>query len=310
MEKNFFGLCIILAFGLVACQKTDVSTSTTAGTSSLKSAEISVSDIHIESIASESQYEADLLSNAEDILRSIASEHGKFSKYLDLKGGLRYQIGHCPDVVIDTAEAGYPISITLNYGDSTVTHNGNVLSGKIGIVISGPKETDGTTRTITYTDFSVDSVIINGTISELFSGDNVSTRKLSETDDLVFNYPDTTSYERIGERVHNWLEGIDTDLDPDDDKIEITGNIKVTSSTGDSYLKTIVEPLIRLGSCKYYVQGITQITLNSEIISETNYGDGECDNEAILTVSGVDSTITLNSGIPKHKHSGHNGKGH
>lgn len=310
MKKKILYLGVLLAFGIVACQKTDVVTTTSETTSDLKSTEISLSDMHAEAIADESQYEADLLSNSEKILRQLAGGHGKFGRYLDLKGGLRYQIGHCPDVVIDTADAGYPITITLNYGDSTVLKNGRVISGTIAIVITGPKKTDGTTRTITYTNFTVDSVVVNGTVSELFNGDDLLSRKISVSDDLTFAYRDTTVYERIGERVHNWLEGLDTPLDPEDDKIEITGNVTIISSLGDTYTKTIVEPLIRLGSCRYYVQGISQITLNSEVISEINYGDGTCDNEAVLTVSSQDSTITLNGIKPvHHKGSGHRGKG-
>jgi len=310
MEKKILYLCILLAFGIVACQKTDVVTTTSDTVSTLKSTEISLSDIHAEAIADESQYEADLLSNSEKILRQLSGSHGRFGKYLALKGGLRYQIGHCPNVDIDTAATGYPITITLNYGDSTVLNNGRVISGSIVVVISGPKKTDGTTRTITYTNFSVDSVIVNGTVSELFNGDDSLSRKISVSDDLTFAYPDTTVYERVGERVHNWLEGLNTPLDPEDDKIEITGTVTITSSLGNTYKKAIVEPLIRLGSCKYYVQGISEITLDSEVISSTNYGDGTCDNEAVLTLSGQDSTITLNRIKPEHhKSSGNRGKG-
>lgn len=309
MKTRILSLSILLAFGVVACQKTnDVITAVDEATS-LKSTEISLNDMHVESIADESQYEADIFSNSEKVLRSIANGRGKFGGYMDLRGGIRYQIGHCPDVEIDTAEAGYPITITLNYGDSTVLQNGRVLSGTMMVVITGPKFTDGTTRTITYTGFSVDSITVDGTILESFVGDNTETRKITVTSDLTFTFPDGTTYDRVGERVHNWLEGIDTELEFDDDKIEITGNVNVTSSTGDSYSKNIIEPVIRLGSCRYYVQGVVQITLNSEVISETNFGDGTCDNEATLTVGDTVTTIELKGKMPKEKgKSGHRGK--
>jgi hypothetical protein len=307
MRTTIFYACLFLIIGLVACQSKDELSAVSTGTSGLKSAEITVNDTYVEGVACESQYEADLLSNSEKILRYLANGQGKFKNYLNSRGGLRYEIGHCPDVVIDTAEAGYPITITLDYGDSTVLKNRRVLSGTVEIVISGPKNTDGTIRTITYTDFTVDSVVVNGAVSELFNGDNSSTKTISVTDDLTFLYPDGTLYTRVGKRVHNWLEGLDTELDPEDDKIEVTGDVTVTSSLDESYSKTIIEPLIRLGSCKYYVQGIAQITLNSEIISEINYGDGDCDNEATITVAGVDSTIVLNSGMPKHTQNSNSG---
>jgi len=314
MKTKILSVCVFLAFGIIACQKTDDGLTSLDDVLTLKSTEISLSDIHVESIADESQVEAEFFSNAEGILRGIADGGGKFKNYYKLRGGLRYQMGQCPDVVIDTAEAGYPITITLNYGDSTLLHNGRVLKGEISIVITGPKFTDGTTRTVTYTGFSIDSVAVEGTVTEQFSGDNVDSRTITVSSDLTFTLPDGTVYDRVGERVHNWLEGIDTEMEFDDDKIEITGNVTVTSSTGDTYVKSIIDPLIRLGSCRHFVQGVTQITLNSEVISEIDFGNGECDNEATLTVGEEVTTIELNEKMPKikqgSKQNGKKGNGH
>jgi hypothetical protein len=303
MKTRILSLCAILAFGTVACQKTDDVLTSFDEAMTLKSTEISLNDIQVESIADESQIEAEFFSNAEVILRGIANGGGKFKNYYMLRGGLRYQMGQCPDVAIDTAEAGYPITITLNYGESTILHNGRELKGEISIVITGPKSTDGTTRTISYTGFSIDSIAIEGTVAEQFSGNNADSRTITVSSDLTFTLPNGTVYDRVGQRVHNWLEGLDTEMEFDDDKIEITGNVTVTSSTGDTYVKTIVDPLIRLGSCRYFVQGVTQITLNSAVISEIDFGDGECDNEATLTVGDEVSTILLKERELKDKRS-------
>jgi hypothetical protein len=299
MRTKILSLCAILTVGLVACQKTDDGFTPFDDALTLKSTEISLSDIQIESVADESQFEAEFFSNSEMMLRGIIRGGGSFKNYFKLNGGMRYQMGQCPDVEIDTAEAGYPITLTLNYGESTVLHNGKVLSGTMVIEISGPKFTDGTTRTITYSGFSVDTITVEGIISDQFTGNNVDSRQITVTSNLTFTFPDGTFVNREGVRVHTWVEGLETEMEFDDDKIEITGTISATNSAGETYSKEIVEPIIKLGSCNYYVQGIAQITFNAEVISSVDFGDGECDNEATLTVGDEISTILLKEGKQK-----------
>jgi len=312
MKAKILTLAIILLIGITSCQKTDVISPNSSEEMILKSIDISVNDLRVEEIAQESCFEAEYFSNSEQLLKQIAHMKGRKGNLLEWKQGLRYQMGQCPDVSIDTADAGYPITITLNYGESTVLQNGRTLSGTMIIEITGPKQIDGTTRTVNYADFVIDSVTIEGTIVQKFSGDNVSERIISVNEVLSFTFPDGTEIDRTSARVHNWLEGIDT-MGNDDDKIEITGSVNTTVSGGDSYLKEIVEPLIKLGNCHYFVKGITQISLNGEVISVLDFGNGECDNNATLATGGETINIDLSGRIPKanrtKKNNGNKGKG-
>lgn len=313
MKTKIFIAAISIFTGFISCQKTDYLNQNPSTDDVLKSTEINVSDLRVEGIAQESGYEADFFSNSEQLLRQLAHLKGRNGRLMEKRQGLRYQIGQCPNVSIDTASTGYPITITLNYGDSTKLQNGRVMSGIITIEISGPKFTDGTTRTVKYSNFVVDSITVEGSINEHFIGDNVSARKISENGDLSFSLPDGTVINRVSNRVHKWLAGIDTPLDYSDDKIEITGNVNVTSSNGQSYSKTIVDPLIRFGDCPYFVQGKTQLTLNGTLTSDVDFGNGECDNKATLTTNGEIITIDLSGRMPKAnwvaKSKGKKGKG-
>jgi hypothetical protein len=315
MKTKILSLAVIITTGLISCQKSnDLGLVSSTEEQILKSTEIALNDIKVESVSDESCYEAEFYANAELDLRQNAKNKGRNGKLIDWRKDLRYQMGQCPDVSIDTAEAGYPITITLNYGDSTSLNNGKVLSGTIIIAISGPKFTDGTTRTINYVDFSIDSTGIEGTIVETFSGDNLISKKYAVNGDLTFTLPDGTVIDRISQKTHEWLEGIDTPLKFEDDVIQITGSVNMTSSTGDSYSKEIVEPLLRLGTCPYFVQGIINFTQNGEIISVLDFGNGECDNQATLTTGGETIDIDLKGKTPKAnrstKNRGNNRNGH
>jgi hypothetical protein len=312
MKTKIFSLAILISAGLVSCQKSsDLGLVSSTEEGILKSTEITISDLKVESTTDESSYEADFFANAEQDLRQIAKHKGQFGKLMDWRKGLRYQMGQCPDVTIDTASTGYPIVITLNYGDSTVLENGRVLSGVITIEISGPKFTDGTTRTINYNGFVVDSVGIEGTIIETFSGDNLTSRKFNVNSDLTLTLADGTVIDRVSQKVHEWIGGIDTPLVFEDDIIQITGSINTTTSAGESYSKIIAEPLLRLGTCQYFVQGIINFQQNGEVTGVLDFGNGECDNQATLTTGGETITIDLKGKTPKANRSkGNKGKGH
>ena len=308
MKTKILSLVALLSVALFSCQKSDLTLSASQEEALLKSTEVSLNDTWVESTSEKSCYEADYFSNSENLLRIIANGSGRLGKFINFDKGYHYLRGHGPDVTIDTASTGYPITITLEYGDSTVLSHGSVLSGTIEIVITGPKFTDGTTRTITYKDFSVDSIAIEGTIVEAFTRDTTTTISTSVNGDLTFTLPNGTVIERISQRVRNWVEGVNTPLDPEDDRIEITGNVTVNSSTGELYVKEIIEPLIRLGACEYYVQGIARITQDGEMISEIDYGDGTCDNTATVTAAdGTTTEITLHEGGGKPTNNGKHG---
>ena len=58
-------------------------------------------------------------------------------------------MGLPPVITIEKTDGGFPITITLDYGDGTELLNGRIISGTITIVVSAPPRTDGATRTVT-----------------------------------------------------------------------------------------------------------------------------------------------------------------
>lgn len=284
-------LMTILMVAFFSCQNDE--TTTTTDESVLKSGEIVAGDITIESVLSEANYEAELFSQSERWLRSLSKfKHGKHNLF-EGKHSNRYADGTFPEVSIDTAEAGYPITILIDYGDSTILHHGKIISGTVSIEITAARNTDGAKRIITYNGCKVDSVTVTGTETELFNGDNATTRKTTVTTDVNFELDNGTKLTRKGTSVHEWLEGLATLQEHADDKLQKTGSLSVASSDGNEWEKTIKEPLIRLGDCRNYVQGTVEYLLNSEVVAVLDYGTGTCDTTAVLTIGDQQVEISL-----------------
>ena len=197
---------------------------------------------------------------------------------------------------ISSEEGGYPKTITLDYGDGTELGNGKVLSGVIVVEISAPRKSENYNRQVTYTDFGVDYITINGTsVVTIDRGEDVI-RTIESV--LSFTLDDGSVINRSSERTWQWLEGMNTETDQTDDKIQITGFALAENPDGDVYRKDIVEPLIRIRDCRYIVQGIVEVTLNNELASSMDYGNGECNSMAILIKDGESIEIDLSK---KHK---------
>jgi len=285
--KRIFGFTLlILGITLYSCQTEKLDTDS-GDVLFEKSAQITLTEIALESVATEIEYEVDFYANAEQTLTNLL-RLGKLWKWTD---NLRYKFEQCPDIDIESEEGGYPKTITLNYGDSTVLSTGRVLSGIITVEISGPKFSVDYNRQIIYRDFGVDSLLINGT--SLVTVDKGEDVFRTITSDFAFLLANGISIDRTSERVWEWVAGMDTEEDQNDDVIQITGFANAETSEGDVYRKDILEPLIRLRDCHFIVQGIVEITIITELISTLDYGNGACNNIAILTKDGETYEVDL-----------------
>lgn len=312
MKTTIKTLLVILTFAFFSCQKNDViEPSTDLSASQLKSATLAVNDVAVESVSEEANYETYFYGEYEQMLRQLSRVKGGNDNLMEGQGNMHYMNSQAPIVSIDNA-SGYPMKITIDYGKSTETQRGMKISGKVVIDISGPKDTDGSTRKVTYIDCKIDLIGIAGTITETFSGNNTTTRKTTMVSEVTFTLADGTVINRAGNDVKEWLKGLTTPLDRSDDMIQITGTVNVKSSTGDNYSRVITVPLIRLGDCNNPVQGTVAYSKNGSMIATLDYGTGVCDNLANLTTNGATIEIVLKDhGMPQAmtdgQHMGGNG---
>ena len=196
---------------------------------------------------------------------------------------------------------GQTVTKTIDFGSSCTLNSGNVVSGRI--IITFVFQPEATSHTITY---SFDNFFHNGIE---FNGDKTFTRtmitttanptlhpQVTMTMDMTATLPSGAVYRRVGTRTREIIEGFGTQVLADN-IYKITGNWQTTGPNGGTQTSTITTPLNVKMSCMtankpLIVSGIITIVRNNTTAT-LDFGDGTCDNLAVLTVNGNSYNIVL-----------------
>ena len=191
---------------------------------------------------------------------------------------------------------------TIDFGTQGCTlPNGNILKGKI--IISFSKNFATPIRTISY---KLEGFYHN---DKLIEGSKTITQELKTSDllvaihpvtthsiDVKITYPDGKIYSRIGTRVREMVEGFATITNWEDNVFNVWGYHITTFPNGSKYTCTTQKttPLLIKMSCKmpFPVSGIVDI-LKNDAKATLNYGNGDCDKLATMTINGVSKDIVL-----------------
>lgn len=195
---------------------------------------------------------------------------------------------------------------TITFGTETTAckFRGHYLKGKI-ILTRTRGTTFPKTMTITYSNFSINDNKIEGTSTwtreMLGSGETLHPK----TTFTMTNMKLTTSkgiYTRNGNRVREMTAGFLTRLSPTDDVYSTYGTFTTTHPNENTYTSLIESstPLVHKTACgllqnpmPFPVSGILKLSKNAHYAT-INYGEGACDNLAMLSIDGGTATqITL-----------------
>lgn len=203
---------------------------------------------------------------------------------------------HCYTVTVDPKGAdNFPKTVTVDFGSGCTGIDGKVRSGKIITVFSGPMMTAGSTASTTFEDYKVDSFMVDGTFAiQNTSTSNKMAWTVTITDGKITNTNSGKWIKRDAVHEHTQIEGNGTPFNPLDDVYEITGHATGSNSSGNSWSTDITQPLMRKFVCQWREKGKITLSLKSNsIIAVLDYGDGSCDDEATITISGITKTINL-----------------
>ena len=196
---------------------------------------------------------------------------------------------------------GETVTKTIDFGSSCTLDSGNVVSGII--VITFVYDPGATSHTINY---SFDNFFHNGIE---YNGDKTFTRTMITTEanptphpqvlmtiDVTATLPNGGVYHRVGTRTREIIEGFGNAILLDN-VYQITGSWVTTTPSGASQNSNITVPLQVKMSCvavnkPLIVYGIIVIATNNTTAS-LNFGDGTCDNLAVLTVNGNSYDIVI-----------------
>lgn len=185
----------------------------------------------------------------------------------------------------------FPRKITLDYD----LLDGIVSTGKIIISITDSILNVGAEAEIAFENFSHKGHMVSGTAT-------ITNEAVDENSDPVFKQ--ISEFEVSSEkgpvawkteRQFIWLEGSETE-ESEDDVFSVSGNANGKSSGGIAFEVLTVENVLIANSCEYVSQGVVQIEADLDAIvkkATIDYGDGECDNKAILTMNNEDEEIEL-----------------
>ncbi len=190
----------------------------------------------------------------------------------------------CPTVTIMPADGSYPRTMTIDFGiDGCTGLDGRIRKGQIVVNLTDTLSNEGAVRTATFVDFYVDDAHLEGTRTLTNLGlDTNGNQTFSRT--VVggkITYPNGESATWEANHSITLVEGADTHSLLDN-VWEITGGATGVNRNGKSFTTEITTPLVRKRICRWAVEGIKILTINSKTLT-IDYGDGTCDRKATVT---------------------------
>jgi len=190
----------------------------------------------------------------------------------------------CPVITIDTI--AIPHVMTIDFGTSCTGKDGRIRSGKI-LVSATSFKIFPSVRVKTFENFVVDGRSIEGTVTKTIQRDAVNfVRTASIKENIqVINLAKGDTLSRITDIIRQYKKTQNLTW----------GSVINTRPNGVVVTKTIAEttPLLFEASCRHIVSGIASFENSKGRKWTIDYGDGTCDDKAVLTVNGKSKEITI-----------------
>lgn len=186
----------------------------------------------------------------------------------------------------------WPREVTLDYGYGCTGASLYMHKGKIHYTISDKFSNTGATITATFENYTVNEYKIEGTYVIRNNGSANGWNLTDSLKDGKVTYPDgTTWFTKTGTRTMIQTAGQNT-LVLTDDEFDVTGNGVIKNSAGHTLTASTQTPIHRTATCLNAVSGKLSLTFDS-LTGLLDFGTGECDNQATLTIGTKTYPITL-----------------
>jgi len=218
--------------------------------------------------------------------------------------GIFGRLTACPTVTVTrtVAQLPFPVRVVLDFGNGCVGRDGKFRKGKIIHVYTNRLLIPGAIVETSFDNYYQDSIKIEGAY-RIKNTTESPLRPRYQTN--VINgkliRPNGNFTVWNGEKVRTQIEGALTPVMPMDDVFSTTGTARGQvrrDTTNIFWNSTIVEPLIKKMNCRWIVKGTVRTVRENTNSGERwqgviNYGNGECDNRAVVVINGVTYLITL-----------------
>lgn len=276
-NKRIFWSVLVLVFSMnmTSCEKTD---NESDGSTYMT--------IHAVEDKALSDYYWNMIEKDVDIAGNIL-ESGNYKSVTD----------SCPCIFVEfSTDSIFPLTIIIDYGNSYCEGiNTFRKKGKIFIHMTKPILMPGSVRTITFEEFYIRDLHIEGTKMLTNKGMNDSGHlnfdAVLADGKITFGNGEYISREVNHNRA--WVKGMSTFTYHEDDEWEVIGTANGISRKGTNYVNEIIIPILVKASCEYPVSGSIDITIQDMPEIVLDYGDGTCDDIATFTIGDATTEITL-----------------
>ena len=284
-------IAVIAAISLVSCKK-DITTNNSNSKATI------LSD---SSTLAENAYN-DVLSNAfvsySDNAAVMDISQSKTGKTTTFSTGTEEVVGtahlSCATYTVSDSTPGkYPKTITLDFGTGCASLDGVTRSGQISYEFSAPLFTTGAIITATFNQYSVNGYTILGAYTITNNSDQSGISFNTVVTNGIITYPDLTNYHYSHNKTYKQSAGASTPFDFTDDAYSITGNSAFSAPDGSTLVFNTSTPLLRTFTCPNITQGIVAFVYDNAVNGTIDFGDGTCDNSAVIKVGNISQTISL-----------------
>jgi hypothetical protein len=277
MKTKFYIMIACLAmFSLFSCQK-DSSTIEQAGLN------VADDDAESDAVFDDVYNTAD---NASIIIEGLATAGAS---------RMTARTDSCPSLTYSSLDPSiWPKTITVDFGTGCSGLWSNTRSGKIVITMTAPRLETGSVRTITFDNYYFNGIRVEGTkvIENMGYNDNQNMVFAVTLTGGKLTLPDGKTVERAYVHQREWIAGLLTDNIWDDECL-VTGTATGKTIEDVSYINTITTALHWKRVCAFIVSGVVNIQREGKAEVQVDYGDGTCDNKAVVTRNGESKEIKL-----------------
>lgn len=191
---------------------------------------------------------------------------------------------------------GWPRLLTIDFGpvNNNACGDGRYRRGIIYALFysSWFYHQPGDSVIITTNNYYVNNIKHDGT-RKIFIQDSITIRVVAIN--VRATWPDNSFATWNCDRTRKFIAGRNTPYNYLDDVYEHAGSANGANRLGETYtLETRTGfPLVQKMNCNWLVQGILDFHPANLATRTINYGNGNCDNQAVVTINNVDYNITL-----------------
>lgn len=206
-----------------------------------------------------------------------------------------YLLSPCATVTINTISS--PHQLVVDFGaDNCLCYDGKYRRGKILVSFNGLYRDSGSTHTITFDNYYVNNYKVEGSQTVVNNGLNTKgniTFAVQVNSTITDTAGNKLAY--TSTRTREWVAGESTQglLGWQDDVYSITGTASGTSFNGTAFTSDITSALIVALNCRWVEKGTIEFTPSGKLKRTIDFGNGNCDNKATVTIAGISFDILM-----------------